>query len=118
MLLTSTAVRRVIVVEYPKCGGSWLTSLLGDALGLPKRDIYISDGYNAFDVARHPWFSGDASWNVSGACVVKSHELPGTYLTRTVSDEVTATVHMIRDGRDVVVSKYFFDRDFCPKNGI
>jgi hypothetical protein len=25
---------------------------------------------------------------------------------------------MIRDGRDVVVSRYFFERDFCVRNGI
>jgi hypothetical protein len=27
-------------------------------------------------------------------------------------------IHAVRDGRDVVVSKYFYESDFCVKNGI
>jgi hypothetical protein len=118
MLMPRQVVRRIVVVEYPKCGGSWITSLLGDALGLPKRDINISDGYSAFDVAKHPWYKGDASWNLPESCVIKSHELPDSTLTQQVHDEHTATLHMIRDGRDVIVSRYFFERDFCVRNGI
>ena len=110
---------RVVVVEYPKSGGSWVVGVLADALGLPKRDIYIGDGVRtAFDLATHPWYAGAASRDVSHACVVKSHELPDSPLTRRVSQPGTATVHLIRDGRDVTVSKYFFERDFCVRNGI
>lgn len=118
MLMPRQIVRRIVVVEYPKCGGSWITSLLGDALSLPKRDIYIRDGYSAFDVATHPWYKGDASWNLPDSCVIKSHELPESALTRLVHDEHTVTLHMIRDARDVIVSRYFFERDFCVRNGI
>jgi Sulfotransferase domain len=112
------AVRRIIVAEYPKSGGSWIVSMLGEVLGLPKRDIYVSDGYNAFDVASHPWYQDAASWNVTDACIVKSHERPDSPLSQSLTDESTAIIHVIRDGRDVVTSKYFFERDFCPRNGI
>lgn len=111
-------VTRIVVAEYPKSGGSWLVSLLGDALNLPKRDIYVADGYDLFDITRHPWYLDAASWNVTDACVVKSHELPDSPLSGTVAGEQTATIHLLRDGRDVTVSKYFFERDFCVRNGI
>jgi hypothetical protein len=111
-------VRRIVVAEYPKSGGSWIVGLLGDVLGLPKRDIYVADGYSAFDIAKHPWYADDQSWNVNAACIVKSHERHDSPLSQSLADGRTATIHVIRDGRDVTVSKYFFDRDFCVKNGI
>jgi Arc/MetJ family transcription regulator len=115
---TQVGVCRIIVAEYPKSGGSWVVSLLGDALGLPKRDIYVADGYSAFDIAKHPWYRGTRSWNVTAACVVKSHERPDSPLSQSLANESTATLHLIRDGRDVTVSKYFYERDFCVANGI
>jgi hypothetical protein len=105
---------RVVVTEYPKSGGTWLTGLLGDALGLPKRDIYIGDGYGAFDASLHPWYRGAASLNVTESCVIKSHEQPGSPLT----DFPATFVHLVRDGRDVVVSKYVFEKEFCVRNRI
>lgn len=116
--LAHSAVSRVVVAEYPKSGGSWLVGLLGDALALPKRDIYVADGYQAFDIAKHPWYQRAESWNVTDACVIKSHELPDSPLSRTIVGAGTATIHLLRDGRDVTVSKYFFERDFCVRNGI
>jgi hypothetical protein len=115
---TQVGLCRIVVAEYPKSGGSWVTGLLADVLGLPKRDIYISDGYSAFNVADHPWYLGSSSWNVTDACVVKSHERPDSPLSQSIANESTATLHLIRDGRDVTVSKYFFERDFCVLNGI
>jgi hypothetical protein len=118
LVRTQDAVSRVVVAEYPKSGGSWLVSMLGDALGQPKRDIYVADGYRAFDIAKHPWYQHAESWNVTDACVIKSHELPDSPLSQTLAGPQTATIHLIRDGRDVTVSKYFFERDFCVRNGI
>ena len=93
--------------------------MLADALALPKRDIYISDGVRtAFDLGTHPWYADAATWNVGDACVVKSHERPDSPLTASLGTPGTATIHLIRDGRDVTVSKYFFERDFCVRNGI
>ncbi len=110
---------KIFVNEYPKSGGSWLVNLLGDALGLPKRDIYVADGYDQFAIAKHPWYRGTGHLGVeaAGDCVVKSHERPGSALHRPFESE-TAHLCLVRDGRDVVVSKYFFERDFCVQNGI
>jgi hypothetical protein len=105
---------RLVVTEYPKSGGTWLVGLLGDALGLPKRDIYVKDGYQAFDVTRHPWYEGAQSLGFTDSAVIKSHELPGSPLTAFDAH----FVHLVRDGRDVVVSRYFYERDFCVANGI
>lgn len=104
----------VVVVEYPKSGGSWLVGMLGDCLDMPKRDIYVTDGFKLFDVTRHPWYVDAPSLNISSPSVIKSHELPQT--TRNHSDD--KIVHLVRDGRDVVVSKYYYDKDFCVKNGL
>jgi len=104
----------LVVVEYPKSGGSWLVSMLGDCLDLPKRDIYVSEGFKLFDVSRHPWYIDSASLNISAPSVIKSHEPPQSSLYHS-DDKI---IHLVRDGRDVVVSKYFYDKDFCVQNGI
>jgi hypothetical protein len=105
---------RIVVTEYPKSGGSWIVSVLGYVLDLPKRDIYVGDGYDRFDVAKHPWYQGQPSLNLTESCVIKSHEFPKSTWIAFPAD----FVHLVRDGRDVVVSKYFFERDFCVLNGI
>jgi hypothetical protein len=112
---------RIVVTEYPKSGGTWVVGMLGDALRLPKRDIYISDqhpwlqgGSKGIDLRGHPWFADSASLNLTDSCVIKSHELPNSSLIEFPA----RFIHLIRDGRDVVVSKYFYERDFCVANGI
>jgi hypothetical protein len=105
---------RVVVTEYPKSGGTWVTSLLGDALNLAKRDLYVSDGYNVFDVTKHPWYVGASNLELTESCVIKSHELP----TSGLLDFPAQFVHLVRDGRDVIVSRYFFEKDFSVANGI
>jgi hypothetical protein len=105
---------RIVVVEYPKSGGSWFVSLLGDALSLPKRDIYVYDGYNIFDVTKHPWYEGVTSLGLTESCIIKSHELP----VSSLHNFQAKFIHLVRDGRDVIISKYFYERDFCVQNGI
>jgi hypothetical protein len=105
---------RVVIAEYPKSGGSWIVSLIGDALGLPKRDIYVNDAYKAFDVRKHPWYRNASDLELPAACVIKSHELPSSPLHKFPM----RLVHLVRDGRDVVVSKFFYERDFCVANGV
>ena len=105
---------KVVITEYPKSGGTWITSLIGDALAVPKRDIYITDAYKSFDPRRHPWYWQASDLSIPDACIVKSHELPGSELLNFPA----RIVHLVRDGRDVVVSKYFYERDFCVANGI
>ncbi len=105
---------RIVITEYPKSGGTWVVGMVGDALDLPKRDIYVTDSYTAFDVRKHPWYAGAPNLNLSESCVIKSHELPGSPL---IGPDMKI-VHLVRDGRDVVVSRYFYERDFCVANGI
>lgn len=106
--------KRIVVSEYPKSGGTWIVSMLGDALRLPKRDIYVGDDYRAFDVRQHPWYAGAASLGLTESCVIKSHELPNSSLLNFPAQYI----HLVRDGRDVVVSKYIYDKEFCVRNGI
>ncbi len=105
---------RIVVTEYPKSGGSWVTSMLGDALSLPKRDIYIGDDYKAFNIRKHPWYVGQTRLGLTESCVIKSHELPNSKLI----DFPAVFLHLVRDGRDVVVSRYFYEKDFCVNNGL
>ena len=104
----------VVITEFPKSGGSWIVSLLGDALKLPQRDIYVRPGFDLFDLKNHPWYKGAENLDFPDRSVIKSHELPGSMLI----DFQPTYIHLVRDGRDVVVSKWFFDKDFCVQNGI
>jgi hypothetical protein len=111
----------LVVTEYPKSGGTWLTSLIGDILSIPKRDLYVTeesisgnrkDFYRGF--REHPWYIGSSSVDHIRPCVMKSHELPGSPL----EPANVKFLHLIRDGRDAAVSRYFYDKDFCVKNGL
>lgn len=110
----TSILKPVVVSEFPKSGGSWIVSMLGKALGLPCRDIYMQPGFDLFDYSQHPWYLGVDVPDFPPQCVIKSHEPPDS---PAISFDVTQ-VHLVRDGRDVVVSKYFFERDFCVQNGI
>jgi hypothetical protein len=105
---------RIVVTEYPKSGGSWVVSMLGYALQLPKRDIYVNDGFSLFDAKKHPWYEHASSYELPQDCIIKSHELPNS----TAIAFPAKFIHMVRDGRDVIVSKYFFEKEFCVLNGI
>jgi hypothetical protein len=106
---------KIIVTEYPKSGGNWVVGMLGDALRLPKRDIYdVTNERKAFALSKHPWYGGAEQPDLPEVCIIKSHELPYSSLTSFPA----RFVHLVRDGRDVVVSKYFYEKDFCVKNGI
>jgi Sulfotransferase domain len=107
-------IKPIILTEYPKSGGSWITSMIGGALGLFKRDIYMRPGFNLFDTTKHPWYQNGAALDFPKASVIKSHELPNSELI----DFDATFVHLVRDGRDVIVSRWFFDKDFMVKNGI
>jgi hypothetical protein len=105
---------RLVVTEYPKSGATWLVSMLGDALGWPKRDIYIRPGFSLFDLGKLPWYRDCPVPDYPEPCVIKSHELPGSGLI----DFPATYIHLYRDGRDVAVSKYFFEKDFLVRNEI
>ena len=105
---------KIVVAEYPKSGGSWLSSLLAQSLGIAVRDIYVNDDFKTFDISKHPWYEGGSSYGLTDSCVIKSHEMPDSKLHKLDAH----FIHMIRDGRDVVISKYFYEKDFCVKNEI
>ena len=105
---------KIVVAEYPRSGGSWVTSMLGDALQLPKRDIYVGEDYEVFDVRKHPWYEGVSNLALTESCVIKSHEPPNSPLISFPAQ----FIHLVRDGRDVIVSKYYYEKEFCVKNGI
>lgn len=102
----------IILTEFPKSGGSWIASMLGGVLGRPVRDIYVRPGFDAFDILKHPWYQDAVALDFPPDSVIKSHELPDSPLIDFVSDYV----HLARDGRDVVISKWFYEKDFCLKN--
>lgn len=104
----------IVVTEYPKSGGSWITSMLGDILEVPKRDIYVRENFDLFDLSDHPWYKDAADLSFPDKSVIKSHELPDSPLI----DFDATFIHLVRDGRDVVISKWFFEKEFCVKNGI
>lgn len=66
---------------YPKSGTTWLCNLMSSYLDIPFVRSY-----------RLP---------VLMPCVVHSHWLPG--------ERLPPTIYIVRDGRDVLVSRYFFD---------
>lgn len=104
---------KIVVTEYPRSGGTWLVSLIGGILGFPKRDIYVNDDFNTFDVSMHPWYADAENFDLTENCVIKSHELPNSPLIAFPAK----LIHLVRDGRDVSVSKYFYESDFLLKNG-
>ncbi len=90
-------------------------NLLGDSLGLPKRDLYdVRSNHSRFDLSRHPWYGGESQPTLTDSCVIKSHEPPDSHLVKFDA----RFVHLVRDGRDVVVSRYFYEKEFCVANGI
>jgi hypothetical protein len=106
--------KSIILTEYPKSGGNWITSLIGEALNIPRRDIYMRPGFDQFETTHHPWYKNGAALDFPTPSIIKSHELPGSALIDFEADYV----HLVRDGRDVIVSRWFFDKDFLVKNGI
>lgn len=104
----------IVLTEFPKSGGSWIVSLLGEVLKIPRRDIYVRPGFDLFEITKHPWYKNGTVLDFPTQSVIKSHELPESSLI----DFDATYLHLVRDGRDVIVSKWFFDKEFCVKNGI
>ena len=104
----------IILTEYPKSGGSWVVSMIGDALQIPQRDIYVESNFDLFDIKKHPWYINSPDLSLPTQSVIKSHELPDSELIKFDA----SYIHLVRDGRDVIISKWFFEKDFCVNNGI
>lgn len=93
LLMVNTITRTngsVLIVEYPKSGGTWLGQLIADYLKLP------------FPRNRMP---------VWGKSVFHSHYLPTGRIP-----ENKRIVYLVRDGRDVMVSLYFHQLIWNEKN--
>ena len=107
-------MNRIVVAEFPKSGGTWVVSMLADTLNFNKRDIYANSSYAGFDISKHPWYQKAENLSIPNNSVIKSHELPNSKLV----DFDAKFIHLVRDGRDVAVSKYFYEKNFCTQNGI
>ncbi len=105
---------KIIVCEYPKSGGSWLSSMIATALQLPARDLYFAQpgDIKGTTLDKHPWYAGAVDCALPESCVIKSHERAGTKLHPAGA----RVIHLVRDGRDVCISKYFYDRRFRTSN--
>ncbi len=105
---------KIIVCEYPKSGGSWLASMLASALELPARDLYFTSpgDLKGTTLSLHPWYKDAENCELPASCIIKSHEKADTKL----HPENSAVIHLIRDCRDVCVSKYFYERNFRLSN--
>jgi hypothetical protein len=88
--------------------------MMGEALGVPCRDIYVQPGFSLFDIHKHPWYVSSEGLEIPNKCVIKSHELPESKIV----DFDATMIHLVRDGRDVIVSKFVFDTEFLVRNGI
>ncbi|MFO0837730.1 MAG: sulfotransferase domain-containing protein [Phycisphaerae bacterium] len=104
---------RIILTEFPKSGGTWVTTMLGDAQCLPRRDLYTNDDWVRFNIFVHPWYEHALSTRFPAECVIKSHELPDSSLIAG-SDK---KLHLVRDGRDAVVSWWHHESDLELSNG-
>jgi hypothetical protein len=106
----------LIVNEYPKSGGSWIVNVLAATLGWQRADLYdLFPDPRSVD-PRHPWYANDLDGvPVRGPeTLVKGHENPGSSLLPAGS----AIFHLIRNPLDVAVSKWFYEVDFLPGNGL
>ena len=105
--------RHFCVLEYPRSGGNWVLKLLSEYLNVPYRDIDRTPG--SF-IEKLNWklfkIPGLAKFNQTR---VKN---PFAYLIKThrfYPHEYKKTIYCIRDGRDVLTSYYYFEKDFKIK---
>lgn len=82
--------KSVLIVEYPKSGGTWLGQLLSEALNLP------------FPRNKMP---------VLSQSIYHSHYLPQWRIPKN-----NPILYLVRDGRDVMISKYFHELVWNEKN--
>ncbi len=99
------ATDRLIVNEYPKSGGTWLVNVLGDALGRRKLGVEASRGQFIPALQNHPWYRGLTDVGMGKPCVMRGHEPP----TSPLLDFPCTMIHLVRDARDVAVSRFHFE---------
>jgi hypothetical protein len=102
--------RHFCVLEYPRSGGNWVLKLLSAYLGMPYRDLDRSAEkfseliyYKLFRIPVIAYFN---------QVTVKN---PFSYILKThlfYNHRYKRIIYCIRDGRDVLASYYFFEKDF------
>jgi hypothetical protein len=88
--------------------------MIATALRLPARDLYFSQpgDIKGTTLEKHPWYADATDCSLPASCVIKSHERAETKR----HPDGARVIHLMRDGRDVCVSKYFYDRQFRTSN--
>lgn len=105
--------RHFCILEYPRSGGNWVLKLLSEYLNIPYRDIdknpksFIEKlNWKIFKIPNRAIFNQTRVKN------------PFSYLIKThrfYQHEYKKIVYCIRDGRDVLASYYYFEKDFKRK---
>lgn len=110
----------IIQVEYPKSGGTWVYKMMSYYLNIPVLPLLISKNgiprpgmIEDTEMARKEGCDGKNPFHSQNKFeyISQSHALPQNLY---FSPE-HCTYYLIRDGRDVVISYYFYETSYCKK---
>lgn len=110
----------IIQVEYPKSGGTWVYKMLSYYLNIPNLPLLKSgDGRPVAgdeadpEMARREGCDGENPFpgQKKFGFISQSHELPKNKLF----SPKYCNYYLVRDGRDVIVSYYFYEAQYLGK---
>lgn len=101
----------MFVIGYPKSGNTWLCYLLAYCLNSEYDDI-DEPGVHPRDEYQRKYVKGGfahPSYQDKVGKILKTHNISGEDISKPL-------VYIVRDGRDVLVSYYFFKKSFLKEN--
>ena len=105
--------RHYCVLEYPRSGGNWLLKMLSAYLKMPYRDLDRKPEtlqekilYYLFNTPKIARFNQQRT-RCPFSYIIKTHLFLG--------HKYKKNIYCIRDGRDVLVSYYYYQKDFVRK---